>query len=105
MDEPGGLGLHPVAQGVHPAVQVQQLTNHGANGNGNDGDEGILSFQTAADANIEHAQGHPLHNDGLQAAAAAADVHILGRTVGGSLKDKPQQRAGQNGQGIDDGSS
>lgn len=56
------LALHIIPQGAQPAVQIQCRTHQGSQHDGQDGDQGVIPFQAAIQADIKHAQGHALHN-------------------------------------------
>lgn len=50
----------------------------------------------------QNAQGHALHDDGLEPAAETVGGDLLGGTAGDGPEDKPHSGPGQNSQRIDD---
>ena len=97
--------LHPEPQGLHPPVQIQELADERPNDHGQNGDERVIAFQTAADAQIHDAQGHALLDDGLEplSQGRAANGQQGGEPVGQPREQHAHQGAGQDGGGIEDG--
>ena len=95
----------PVAQRPHPAVQIQQLTDDGADDHGKNSNQGVLSLQTAADSQIHDTQGHTLHDNGLE---PISQLRAAGGKKSGKVLCQPgqshtNQGAGQDCKGIYDG--
>ena len=58
----GELALRPLAQAVHPAVDVDQRACHTAQHHGKNDKQRIVRFDCAHEADQNHAQTHALHH-------------------------------------------
>ena len=105
LHQPLCFRLDPVAQAVHPLVQVQQLADDGADDHGENGDQRVAALEAAADADENDAQGHALHNDGLEPLShgGTSSGEKTGKTPGQLCQKQACYGAGQHSQSIDDG--
>ena len=94
--------LHPFARAVHRSVQIEKLSDHGTDHNGENSDERILSLKGAADADIHGAQRKPLHDGFLQPISDSVRARAAaGRTAEKKAEKQPNGGTGENGSGVD----